>query len=203
MGETYLRLFSVSKISTERAGWMSEGLWSLGSSCEEAMLLITNYANLKGFETSLFLGLSPLASSRFLRRLRDQPIPFSSSAQVRSASRLSGACPARQPVDRAPVSHRAHGALSHRRCLPWAMHTECILCEEMCPTLPKAIWHRVVDIVAGDGSVKKLKQPYVDPRLCIGFGICENKCPVEDLAAIHVSSEGETRSESNQVILER
>ncbi len=26
------------------------------------------------------------------------------------------------------------------RCLPWGMETPCIVCEEMCPTSPKAIW---------------------------------------------------------------
>ncbi len=58
-----------------------------------------------------------------------------------------------------------------------------------------------MDIRDRDGKTLRLKQPYVDPRLCIGCGICENKCPVEDKAAIRVSSVGETRSGSNQMIL--
>jgi polyferredoxin len=91
----------------------------------------------------------------------------------------------------------------HGRCLPWAMHVQCIVCEEMCPTSPKAIWCKSVAIQDRDGSTKRLKQPYVDPRLCIGCGICENKCPVQDLPAIRVSSVGESRSASNQMILER
>src|SRR5207302_8853538 len=32
------------------------------------------------------------------------------------------------------------------RCLPWAMQTPCIVCEEFCPTSPKAIW--VEEVVA-------------------------------------------------------
>ncbi len=87
------------------------------------------------------------------------------------------------------------------RCLPWAMNTECIVCEEVCPTSPKAIWFEMVKIKNKEGRIQMLKMPRVDPNQCVGCGICENKCPVQDKAAIRVTSIGETRSESNQMIL--
>ncbi|MBF0589093.1 MAG: 4Fe-4S binding protein [Magnetococcales bacterium] len=89
------------------------------------------------------------------------------------------------------------------RCLPWAMQTPCIVCEEVCPTTPKAIWYREVERPGRDGFPVALKRPFVDPTLCIGCGVCENKCPVEDHAAIRVSSVGESRSSRNQMILKK
>ncbi len=155
------------------------------------------------------------------------------------------------------------------RCLPWAMGTPCIVCQENCPVSPKAITtdtvfepvrtstaltvaaveadtftlagvtlppsryasgdyylqvgHRqarrivthagqrltVVSEPPGDlpqtgenaKIVVKLQRPYVDPRRCIGCGICQHECPVHTMRAIRVTAENASRSRSAQMVL--
>ena len=89
------------------------------------------------------------------------------------------------------------------RCLPWSMATECIVCEEWCPTSPKAIYLRQAEMVDAKGNVKQVKQPYLDPSLCVGCGACEYACPVQDRPAVYVTSIGESRSRTNQILLNR
>jgi polyferredoxin/Pyruvate/2-oxoacid:ferredoxin oxidoreductase delta subunit len=62
------------------------------------------------------------------------------------------------------------------RCLPWATKEECNVCEEMCPTAPKAI------VLRGRGLLK----PHIVAERCVGCAICEYACPVEGQAAIRV-----------------
>ncbi|HSB17191.1 MAG TPA: 4Fe-4S binding protein [Bryobacteraceae bacterium] len=91
----------------------------------------------------------------------------------------------------------------HGRCLPWAMARECIVCEEWCPTSPKAIYLVPAEVKDSEGSPKRVRQPYVNPELCVGCGACEYACPVLDRPAIYVTSIGESRSRNNQFLLKR
>ncbi len=75
------------------------------------------------------------------------------------------------------------------RCIAWANNEQCIVCEEHCPVPEKAI--KVIEEFH-DG--KKVLKPYVDPNLCVGCGICQNKCPVRPLRAIVVDPSGADRT---------
>jgi polyferredoxin/ferredoxin len=87
------------------------------------------------------------------------------------------------------------------RCLPWAMDTECVVCEEVCPVSPKAIFTRNVEIIDRWGSTLHLKRPFIDAEKCIGCGICEHECPVKDDPAVYVTAIGETRSKTRSLLL--
>lgn len=87
------------------------------------------------------------------------------------------------------------------RCLPWSGNTPCIMCEEVCPTSPKAVYLEESTVVRPDGQSIRVQLPYVDLTQCVGCGMCETKCPVKGRPAIKVMAAGETRSKRNQILL--
>ena len=91
--------------------------------------------------------------------------------------------------------------IDRNRCLPYASARTCIVCEEHCPTPKKAIWFEEAQVTTDRGEKVTVKQPRVNLELCIGCGICTNKCVIKGQPAILVSSVGESRNPENGVLL--
>ena len=73
------------------------------------------------------------------------------------------------------------------RCLPHAQGVNCLVCEEHCPTAPKAIQFRVEQLfIPHTGETNEILRPYVVAERCIGCGTCENVCPLEGTPGIRV-----------------
>ena len=78
-------------------------------------------------------------------------------------------------------------------CIPYSRNEDCIVCEEHCPVPDKAIKFDLKEVVLPDGSIRKVKFPYVDISLCVGCGICEYKCPLPGKPGVFVIRENEKR----------
>ena len=90
--------------------------------------------------------------------------------------------------------------IDRSRCLPWSFGRNCLVCEEVCPVSPKAIYKESVQMEI-DGKMVELYRPRVDPERCIGCGLCQHECPVNDLAAIRITAAGESRAAGGSFFL--
>ena len=80
--------------------------------------------------------------------------------------------------------------INQNRCIAWADHQSCIVCQEMCPLPEKAVYLIPGAFSDPHGNPIEVKLPYVNRSACIGCGICETKCPVRGEAAIRVYTAG-------------
>ena len=76
--------------------------------------------------------------------------------------------------------------IDQNRCIAWADHQECIVCEEKSPVADKAVKLIPSEYTKEDGTVITVKLPVVHRERCIGCGVCEYKCPVNGEGAIRV-----------------
>jgi formate hydrogenlyase subunit 6/NADH:ubiquinone oxidoreductase subunit I len=49
----------------------------------------------------------------------------------------------------------------------------------------------------------RLQQPFVDPKRCIGCGVCEHECPIPGKRAIRVTADNESRYREHMLLLRR
>lgn len=77
--------------------------------------------------------------------------------------------------------------IDRSKCIPYAQGRECIVCQEHCPIPEKAIKLRR-DPKTG------VQLPKIDEYLCVGCGICQNKCPVRPIRAVRVSPRNSDRT---------
>lgn len=98
-------------------------------------------------------------------------------------------------IRRLPVAQKQNfvigkAVFNKQVCLPYAKGESCITCEEHCPLPRKAIELVEVETVKkATGERVKVKQPFTVLKLCIGCGICVNKCPVEGAPGVNVVRE--------------
>jgi MauM/NapG family ferredoxin protein len=90
------------------------------------------------------------------------------------------------PLEQKKKSVIGTAVIDKNHCLPYAKKTNCIVCEEHCPVPEKAIKFELFTEKNYEGKRVVLKRPYIADQLCIGCGICENKCPLEGKSAIEV-----------------
>lgn len=83
--------------------------------------------------------------------------------------------------------------IDRHRCLAWEQNKECLVCDEVCPY--NAVEFRLVET-----TTALFRVPVVHEDLCIGCGLCEQHCPINDKAAIVVFRFGENRREEGAYV---
>ena len=107
-------------------------------------------------------------------------------------------CPTRAikplPLEKKQKTIMGTAIFLKNRCIPYRLNENCNVCEEHCPTPEKAIKYEKKPVTNTlTKQTEWVNYPYIETKLCIGCGICENKCPLDGEAGVIVIREGEER----------
>jgi polyferredoxin len=99
-----------------------------------------------------------------------------------NCNKCGGVCPTgalmELPIEVKRLTAIGLARVDRMKCFPWNSGGACLVCEEHCPVPEKAI-KRVKKSL---GRGRTVECPEVDASLCIGCGICQNKCPAGPVA---------------------
>jgi len=79
------------------------------------------------------------------------------------------------------------------RCIAWAQNRDCLICDEACQ-------YNAISLIKDDSEKNTVGKPIVNEKICVGCGVCENRCPIEGSAAIQVYTIGEERKRTGSYI---
>ncbi|NLD91952.1 MAG: 4Fe-4S binding protein [Fibrobacter sp.] len=96
------------------------------------------------------------------------------------------------PTDK-PYIKLGTAVLDKNKCIAWEQNKECVVCDEVCP-------FNAIDSLELETTGGKFTVPVVKEDLCMGCGMCEHHCPVNDQAAIAVMRFGENRKSSGDYL---
>ena len=133
-------------------------------------------------------GLLPLVSARRLNAVFTPKLVPSVGACLPGCTACGDACPT-GAIARIEAEDKAKiqiglAVIDRSRCLPWAKHERCLVCEDNCPD----------DYAAIEMRLKRAGElvPYVKRGLCTGCGICEHECPEAAIRVVAVNDIGGT-----------
>lgn len=114
-----------------------------------------------------------------LSRLGKPYLNYDASYCAFQCNRCGTQCPAgaimRLPMEKRKLTCVGIASIDQKLCIPYLRGEDCGACAEHCPTGAISTSRR-----------KGVLVPSVDPKYCIGCGVCQHACPVRPVRAIRI-----------------